>query len=109
MIEREKQKANMRYLMKLNKLSPKSTQKIKMAQQNNSDAIPSKYQLTKVMEEKAVKEYLNEETNSKGSKDGKMPMIKNSNQKLEPLQQSQNKYRSNQTGQFGPNEDTFEQ
>ena len=51
----------MRYLMKLNKLSPKSTSKLL---NNNSDAIPSKYQLTKVMEEKAVQEYLNEDTNS---------------------------------------------
>ena len=64
----------MRYLMKLNKLSPKSTNKLL---NNNSDAIPSKYQLTKVMEEKAVQEYLNEDTNS-ASKDGKMPVIKNS-------------------------------
>ena len=61
MIEREKQKANMRYLMKLNKLSPKGKL------QNNSDVFPSKYQLTKVMEEKAVQEYLNEDSASKGS------------------------------------------
>ena len=78
----------MRYLMKLNKLSPKS-------KLNNSDVIPSKYKLTKVMEEvsrdgrerdphqKVVEEYLNDESLTQN-----MPAIKNSRSKLEPLQQS---------------------